>query len=139
MRSTTIRSYSELMELSTLEERFAYLSLRGLPFDVTFGNERYVNQRFYTSREWREVRREVVIRDMGLDLGMEDRPIPNRPLIHHMNPMCVDDIRDGNPDIFDPEFLITVSHKTHNAIHYGDISQLYVAPLERRPGDTRLW
>lgn len=135
----TIRSYSELRRLSTFEERFRYLQLRGSVGKATFGFERHVNQRFYTSREWRLVRNKVIARDDGLDLGVDGYEIFDRIIIHHMNPMTVEDIEHGSTDILDPEFLITTTHRTHNAIHYGDENLLLKPFVERRPGDTRLW
>lgn len=134
-----IRSYTELSRLATFEERFRYLSLRGIVGDPTFGSERYVNQRFYRSREWRILRDHIIVRDDGFDMGVFDRQIRGYPIIHHMNPMTIDDVVDGNDSILDPEFLICVSHRTHNAIHYGDETLLQKQFTERRPGDTRLW
>jgi hypothetical protein len=134
-----IRSYSELRRYSTIEERFKYLVLHGSVGHTTFGSERYVNQRFYTSREWRRVRNHVIARDLGCDLGVDGYEIHDRVIIHHMNPMIVDDIADGDPSILDPEFLITTTHQTHNAIHYGDERLLPKPLVERRRGDTKLW
>lgn len=134
-----IRKYSELRRIDTFEERFEYLSLRGEVGQATFGFERYLNQRFYTSKEWRTVRHEVIARDLGNDLAIEDHAIHDRIIIHHMNPMLPIDIVEANGDILNPEFLITTSHRTHNAIHYGDASLLVKPLVERRPGDTRLW
>lgn len=134
-----IRTYSELRRLDTLEERFKYLSLRGQVGDITFGFDRYLNQRFYTSREWRDIRSHIIVRDNGCDLGVESYDIHDRIYIHHMNPMTVRDIEDGDARILDPEFLISVTHRTHNGIHYGDLSSLPKAVVERRPGDTKLW
>lgn len=134
-----IRTYSELRRIPTFEERFDYLQLRGQVGASTFGFERWANQGFYRSREWRDIRHEIIIRDNGQDLAFEDHEIFDRVIIHHMNPMTMDDVEDGNPDILNPEFLITVSHRTHNAIHYGDRSQLAKPFVERRPGDTQLW
>jgi len=122
-----------------MEERFDYLSLRGQVGESTFGFDRWINQDFYTSKEWRDLRHEVIVRDEGCDLGIPGFEIHSRLAIHHMNPMRVEDIVDGNDDILNPEFLIVVSHRTHNAIHYGDASLLPKPPIERRPGDTRLW
>lgn len=133
------RSYSELRRLPTLEERYHYLALRGVVAAETFGLDRYINQRFYTSTEWRQVRKHVIARDMGCDLGAEGFEIYNKVIIHHMNPMTVDDIVYSDDMILDPEFLITVSHQTHNAIHYGDANLLPRKFEERRPGDTKLW
>lgn len=134
-----IRSYSELRRVQTFEKRFEYLKLKGSVGRSTFGFERYLNQQFYTSRQWRQVRDRVIARDVGMDLGVEGYEIYDRIIIHHMNPMTIEDIEHGNSDILDPEFLITTTHKTHNAIHYGDASLLPKVLVERRPGDTRLW
>lgn len=136
---TAIRSYSQLLQFDTLESRFDYLSLKALPFDQTFGAERWVNQAFYTSREWKRARRDVIARDYGCDLGIEGFEIYGKLYVHHMNPMSLEDIVDGKVDVLDPEFLITVSHRTHNAIHYGDFSQLPQPLVQRTSGDTTLW
>lgn len=137
--TSKVRTYSEMSKLNSLEERFNYLALHASIGDPTFGFERYINQRFYTSREWRQARTEVIVRDMGCDLGVEGYDIFGRLFIHHMNPMTMRDIRDGNEDILNPEFLVAVSHATHNAVHYGDESLLPVPIVIRRPGDTKLW
>lgn len=135
-----IRRYSELRHISDFYERFDYLSLRGVVGEATFGSERYLNQRFYRSPEWRKARRDTIARDMGCDLGISGFEIFSDIYVHHMNPIVIDDLDDTfNPDIINPEFLITVTHKTHNAIHYGDASQLPQLIVERRPGDTTLW
>lgn len=105
----------------------------------TFGFDRHINQKFYTSRQWRSVRNYVIDRDQGCDLGIEGFEIHDRVYIHHMNPMQVDDIVHGDPDILNPEYLITVTHQTHNAIHYGDKRQLPRQLADRQPGDTNLW
>ena len=136
---TMIRRYSELRHIPTFEERFDYLKLNGSVGRETFGFDRYINQRFYTSKEWRDIRHHVIARDLGLDLGTEGYEINSRILIHHMNPIVVDDILHKNDDILDPEFLITTCHNTHNAIHYGDSSLLPKPLVERSRGDTRLW
>ena len=136
---TMIRRYSELRHIPTFEERFDYLKLNGSVGRETFGFDRYINQRFYTSKEWRDIRHHVIARDLGLDLGAEGYEINSRILIHHMNPIVVDDILHKNDDILDPEFLITTCHNTHNAIHYGDSSLLPKPLVERSRGDTRLW
>ncbi len=133
------RSYSELRRLDTFEERYKYLRLYGQVGEATFGFDRYLNQAFYTSREWRQVRDKVIVRDNGCDLGIPGREIYKGLYIHHMMPMTVDDITSGNPDILEPEFLITVTHQTHNAIHYGNETNLAREFVERRPGDTKLW
>ena len=137
--STKIRTYSELLQFSTIEERFKYLALRGGVGVSTHGFDRHINQEFYRSRQWKQVRYHVIARDQGRDLGVEGYEIHDQVVIHHMNPMEVYDIVDGDPDILDPEFLITVSHQTHNAIHYGDERQLRQPYVERKRGDTKLW
>lgn len=134
-----IRTYSELRRLETFEDRFEYLRLNGSVGYATFGFDRYINQKFYTSTQWRKIRREVIARDSGLDLGVTGHEIFDKVIIHHMNPMTADDIIDDLPDILNPEFLITTSHMTHNAIHYGDKNLLPRPMAERLPGDTRLW
>lgn len=135
----TIRSYSELQHFDNIEDRYAYLRLRGAVGAPTFAHERYINQRFYRSSEWKRVRNEVIARDEGCDLGVEGFEIYDRIYIHHMNPMTVQDLRHANLDILDPEYLISVTMRTHNAIHYGDESLLPPVPIVRRPGDTKLW
>lgn len=139
MRTLTTRSYSEMLEFKTFEERYEYLKLRASVGESTFGFDRYINQQFYRSTEWRSVRSKVIARDLGLDLAIEGREIYDRIYIHHMNPMRAEDIELGDPNILNPEYLITTTHLTHNAIHYGDASLLYQPPVERRPGDTKLW
>lgn len=133
------RSYAELRRLLTFEERFDYLCLAGQVGEATFGFDRWVNQRFYTSPQWRHVRNEVILRDHGCDLGIPGYEIPFGLLVHHMNPMTVEDIEHGRDWILDPEYLICTSKRTHNAIHYGSDSLLPRAPIERTPGDTKLW
>lgn len=137
--TTKIRTYSELMRLETLQERFEYLKLRGVVGDATFGFDRYINQAFYRSKQWRDIRHEIIIRDNGCDLGIEGYEIHNRLTIHHMNPMVSDDILGGGSHILNPDFLITTTHLTHNAIHYGDERLLPKQLVARRPGDTKLW
>lgn len=134
-----LRTYSELNSISTFEGRFRYLALRGTVGAPTFGFERYINQQFYTSRQWKHIRNHVIARDEGCDLGIEGYEVFDRIVIHHMNPMTIDDISNGDESILDPEFLITTTHKTHNAIHYGDERQLPRPFVERKPGDTKLW
>lgn len=123
----------------TFEERFEYLSLDGRVGKQTFGFERWLNQSFYTSREWRQVRHQIIARDEGCDLGVRGYEIHDKIIIHHIVPMTVDDFEDGNPMMLNPNNLITTSHNTHNAIHYGDASLLIQLPKERTPGDTKLW
>lgn len=132
------RSYTELLEFCTLEDRFRYLSLDGEVGCATFGSRRYLNQAFYSSREWRDIRNHIIFRDQGCDLGIEDFPILRSPAIHHINPITVEDVMNRSPRLLDPENLITASHHTHNAIHYGDERQLPRPFVERRPGDTDL-
>lgn len=134
-----VRTYSELVKFETFVERFRYLSLGGGVADPTFGYDRWVNQQFYASREWKLVRRDVIARDLGCDLGVEGYEIHDRIIVHHMNPIVLEDFSEGNLSIMDPEFLITTTHDTHNAIHYGDEKQLPRPLVERRPGDTKLW
>lgn len=134
-----IRTYTELSRLHTLEERYKYLALRGQVGEATFGFDRWMNQQFYTSKEWRDARRDVIARDAGCDLGIDGFEIHKGIYIHHMNPMTVADISGGDDAILDPEFLIAVSQRTHNAIHYGDERQLPRPFVPRRPGDTKLW
>jgi len=133
------RKYSELRRLTTFEERFEYLSLLGAVGEATFGFDRWINQRFYRSREWQQVRDVVVLRDEACDLGIQGYEIRSRLLVHHMNPIVPDDLARGEQWVLDPEYLITTTHRTHNAIHYGDQSLLPRPFVERRPGDTRLW
>jgi len=134
-----IKSYSELRRLSTLEERYRYLALGGNVGRTTFGFERYINQAFYTSKQWRDIRNHVIFRDNGCDLGIEGYEIHSRLYVHHLNPMRPEDIVDADESILDPEFLITTTHLTHNAIHYGDESLLPRQVIQRMPGDTKLW
>lgn len=134
-----IRTYHELKELETFEERFQYLELKGTVGVRTFGFDRWVNQHFYKSVEWNQVRSFVIMRDDGCDLGIPGFEIYSGMIIHHMNPLSIDDLLEGEKDIVDPNFLITTSFKTHNAIHYGDENQLPRGPIKRKPGDTKLW
>lgn len=133
------RSYSELRRFLTFEERFEYLNLRGSVGEQTFGYDRWMNQQFYRSREWQLARNEAIVRDQGCDLGILGHDIHHGLLVHHMNPMSELDLVSGEEGIIDPEYLITTTHRTHNAIHYGDASLLIRAPVERVPGDTKLW
>lgn len=134
-----IRTYSELRRLETFEERFEYLSLVGTVGQSTFGFDRWINQLFYRSREWNAIRNHVIARDDGCDLGSRGREIHSGLLVHHMNPITVMDITERREWILDPEFLITTSLQTHNAIHYGDERLLPRGPIVRQQGDTRLW
>lgn len=136
---TIIRSYPDLLQFDTFEQRFEYLSLKARIGESTFGFERWMNQSFYRSKEWREMRHEIIARDNGCDLGIEGFEIAQRPIIHHIIPMTVEDLENDNPLVLDPDNLITTTHNTHNAIHWGDKSILRLPPVERRPGDTKLW
>ena len=136
---TSIRTYSELSKLSTFEDRYQYLRLDGVVGKQTFGFDRYLNQVFYKSERWRQARNFVIIRDNGCDLGIEGHEINGRILVHHMNPLTIDDILGESDYLLDPEFLISTIHNTHNAIHYGDASLLITAPIERTQYDTCPW
>lgn len=133
------RCYSELSKLKTFEERLEYLKLDGTVGDETFGYDRYLNQQFYRSVEWRRIRNQVIVRDLGCDLGIEGYDIHGRILIHHMNPVGVEDVLHHSQNLVDPEFLIAVSHQTHNAIHYGNTETVTVSPIERTTNDTCPW
>ena len=135
----TSRSYSELVKLQTFSERYNYLRLVGQVGSTTFGFDRYLNQSFYTSRDWRQVRHAVIARDAGCDLGLEGYEIFDRVYVHHMNPLTKKQVLAADENMFDPEYLITCTLNTHNAIHYGDPNSLVRLPPERRPGDTTLW
>lgn len=135
----TIRTYSELITLPTFEERYRYLKLDGRVGEQTFGFDRYLNQLFYTSDEWRSLRNDIILRDNGCDLGIEGREIYGRILIHHMNPITVEDILKRSDYLLNPEYLITTVKATHDAIHYGDESKLVTLPIERSRNDTCPW
>ena len=135
----SIKTYSELITLPTFEERYRYLRLRGAVGEDTFGFDRYLNQVFYRSAEWKRVRDLVIIRDNGCDLALEDHEIYGRILIHHMNPITVKDIQTASEFLLNPDYLICVTHDTHNAIHYGDENLLIKAPIERTKNDTCPW
>lgn len=134
-----IKAYSELIELQTFEERFEYLQLKGIVGQETFGFDRYLNQILYNSKEWKHLRNEIIVRDNGCDLALEGFEIHGRILIHHINPITIDDVIKRREMVFDPENLICVTHNTHNAIHYGDKSLLITGPIERRANDTCPW
>lgn len=134
-----IRTYSELIKLKTFKDRFEYLKLDGIVGEETFGFDRYMNQIFYKSREWNSVRRAVIIRDNGCDLGVEGYEIHGKILIHHMNPINLSDIVHKTDELLNPDYLITTVLSTHNAIHYGDASLLPALPIERRANDTCPW
>ena len=139
IRTMSIKTYSELSKLPTFIERYRYLKLNGQVGESTFGFDRYLNQVFYRSQKWKSIRDQVIIRDNGCDLGIEGHDIHGRVLIHHMNPITIDDIRNESDFLLDPEFLICVTHNTHNAIHYGDESLLLTTPVERTKYDTCPW
>lgn len=139
MSQSKIRTYSELIQLPTFLERFYYLKLGGVVGKDTFGWDRYMNQRFYRSKEWQRIRDWVIIRDNGCDLGIPGREIASRLYIHHMNPIGKADLLNTTEYLMDPEYLICVSYDTHNAIHYGDETLLMLDPVVRQPGDTKLW
>lgn len=135
---TMVRSYTELKQIPTFEGRFEYLKLGGQVAEQTFGFDRWVNQRFYKSYEWQKVRRDVILRDEGRDLGVEGYELQNGIYIHHMNPITIEDIELVRAMILDPEYLICVSFNTHNAIHYGD-KNLLPRLIVRSPNDTCPW
>lgn len=134
-----IRRFSELKKLKTFEERYDYLKLNGSVGIETFGFDRYLNQKLYSLDEWKKARRIVILRDGGCDLGIPGYDILDKIIIHHMNPITRDNIIHHDPDIFNPDFLICTTLNTHNAIHYGDETLLPKLPIERMPGDTKLW
>ena len=136
---TKIRTYSELITLPTFEERYRYLQLNGRVGEETFGFDRYINQAFYKSDEWLALRDHIIVRDNGCDLGIEGRTIYGRILIHHMNPITVEDIAKRSSYLLNPEFLITTVKSTHDAIHYGNENSLIIIPAERSRNDTCPW
>ena len=135
----SIKTYSELIALPTFEERYEYLRLNGRVGEDTFGFDRYLNQNFYRSAEWRRIRDKVIVRDNGCDLAIDDRIIYGKILIHHMNPITDKDLFNLSDNLFDPKYLICVSHNTHNAIHYGDGERLVKDPIVRTKNDTCPW
>ena len=139
MMMKNIRTYSDLITLPTFKERYEYLRLDGIVGEETFGFDRYINQIFYKSKEWLEVRDYVIIRDNGCDLGIEGHEIHNRILIHHMNPIRKEDIINRSDILLNPEYLITTTKRTHDAIHYGDKNILLDTPIERIKNDTCPW
>lgn len=134
-----IRRYSELSRLETFEERYEYLKVNAVLGVTTFGFDRWLNQRFYKSWEWMSVRSQVIVRDNGCDLGISGYEINSNLIVHHMNPLLPRNLKEADEWIIDPNFLITTSLRTHNAIHYGDKSLLPVGPVTRIKGDTKLW
>lgn len=139
MTTKKILTYSELIQIPTFEERLKYLSLHGKVGEDTFGFDRFVNQQFYRSKEWKSIRNRIIERDGCCDLGISDHVIFERPIIHHMNPLSYDDISDMSDYVTNPEYLITTTHLTHLAIHYSDSSLLPTMPAERKPNDTCPW
>lgn len=137
--TSRVRCYAELRTFATYEERYKYLRVSSQVGVATFGFERHLNQGFYTSTQWRHVRNIVIARDSGCDMGVDGYEIYDRVIIHHMNPMKVQDILEGDERTLDPEYLICVTLRTHNAIHYGDENNLIKPLVARRPGDTKLW
>lgn len=136
---TMNKTYNELIMLPTFEERFEYLKLSGYVGKETFGYDRYLNQVLYRSYEWKQLRNQIILRDKGCDLAIEGREIFDKILVHHINPITLEDINERRPIIFDPNNLITVSFNTHQAIHYSSADILIKDPVERKPGDTNLW
>lgn len=140
MKTKKTRTYNELMTLPTFEERYRYLKLDGGVGEDTFGFDRYMNQQFYRSREWKKVRDEVIVRDNGCDLGMPGHEITGPIYIHHMNPISEEDIIEASENLLNPKYLITVSFDTHNAIHYGNENNINKNVIvERKPNDTCPW
>lgn len=137
--SNLIRCYKELIRLKAFEERYEYLRLGGIVGESTFGFDRWLNQLLYSSSEWNKIRNKIIIRDNGCDLGVEGYDVHNRIIVHHMNPLIIEDVRNVSPDIFNEEYLISCSQRTHNAIHYGNSNLLPKGPIERRPWDTCPW
>ena len=134
-----IRTYSELSTITSFKDRFRYLKLDGSVGEATFGFDRYLNQLFYRSQRWRRIRDEVIVRDCGCDLGIEGYEIYKYAMIHHMNPITAKDIQDESEYLLNPEYLITTTQRTHNAIHYGDEDLLLIMPVERTQNDTCPW
>ena len=137
--STRIKSYNEMLQFETFEERFRYLKLYGTVGEATFGFHRFINQSFYTSKQWRSVRNQVIIRDNGCDLACQDRLIGSRIQVHHINPVTLEQLENEDPMLFDLNNLVCAASNTHNAIHFGDENLLIKDYMPRRPGDTKLW
>ena len=135
----SIRTYSELITIPTFEERFEYLQLKGSVGKDTFGYDRYLNQVLYRSPEWKRLRNQIIIRDGGCDLACDGYDIYDKVLIHHLNPITVEDVLTRSRKVFDPDNLVCVSHSTHNAIHYGDVDLLITGPIIRTKNDTCPW
>lgn len=140
MTSKKIRTYSEMIRLSTFEERYEYLRLFGIVGADTFGFDRYLNQAFYKSTEWKKLRHEVIARDNACDLAMPGYELYGNIYVHHMNPITIDDINNASEFLLNPEYLVCVSLDTHNAIHYGDEKFIKKKEIvERKPNDTCPW
>ena len=135
----SIRTYSELITIQTFEERFEYLQLKGSIGKDTFGYDRYLNQVLYRSPEWKRLRNQIIIRDGGCDLACDGYDVYGKILIHHLNPITVEDVLARSRKVFDPDNLVCVSHNTHNAIHYGDVDLLVTGPIIRTKNDTCPW
>ena len=135
----SIKTYSELITIPTFEERFEYLRLKGSVGKDTFGYDRYLNQVLYRSPEWKRLRNQIIIRDDGCDLACDGYDVYGRVLIHHLNPITVEDVLARSRKVFDPDNLVCVSHNTHNAIHYGDVDLLVTGPITRTKNDTCPW
>lgn len=135
----SIKTYSELITIPTFEERFEYLQLKGSVGKDTFGYDRHLNQVLYRSPEWKRLRNQIIIRDCGRDLACEGYDIHSKVLIHHLNPITVEDVLARSRKVFDPDNLVCVSHNTHNAIHYGDVDLLITGPIIRTKNDTCPW
>ena len=135
----SIRTYSELITIPTFEERFEYLQLKGSVGKDTFGYDRHLNQVLYRSPEWKRLRNQIIIRDDGCDLACDGYDIYGKVLIHHLNPITVEDVLTRSRKVFDPDNLVCVSHSTHNAIHYGDVDLLVTGPIIRTKNDTCPW
>lgn len=136
---TNIKTYSELIILPTFIERFNYLKIGGQVGEQTFGYDRYLNQILYRTPEWKRFRRDIIVRDMGCDLACDDREIVGKVIVHHLNPLLIDDVVNLSPKIFDPENVVCCSLDTHNAIHYGDENLLMKEPVVRTKNDTCPW
>lgn len=134
-----VKIYTELIKLQTFEERFNYLVENGLVGEATFGGSRFINQDFYRSKEWKTIRDFVIIRDNGMDLGIDGMPINGKAIVHHMVPLRKEDFMYQTPFLTDPEYMITVSHQTHNALHYGSLNTIPTAYTPRQPNDTCPW
>ena len=139
MVNTSIKTYSELITIPTYEERFEYLRCNSAVGKETFGFDRYLNQVLYNSMDWKRLRRQIIIRDNGCDLACDGYDVYGKVLIHHLNPIIVEDVLARSRKVFDPDNLVCVSHNTHNAIHYGDVDLLVTGPIVRTKNDTCPW